>query len=305
MKSLPVTSKEYLRLEHAFRECLQVLGYASTSADSLPNQLREFFHYLESIGIARIEDISVDHVTSFFEYLKVRAKVRTVGFLSNNYLNKQLQMLRLFTKYLRETNQNPFAIEVATFKQQRNIRDILTQQEVQLLYRSAENSMYGVRDKAMLSIYYGCGLRSNEGIQLDISDILFERQMIYVRKGKHYTERYVPANPKILQDVGEYMHNARPGFLRKDREANALFISQRGLRINGLSLGLRLKGLVQRTDDEKLKSKDIGMHSLRHSIATHLLMGGMKIERIAKFLGHKTIESTQIYTHLAHELQNQ
>jgi len=291
-------------MEHSFRECLQVLGYAETSVDSIPSQLREFFHYLESVEINRIEDITVDSVTGFFDKLKVRAKVRTGLPLSNGYLNKHLQTLRLFTKYLRETEQNPFAIEVATFKEQRNIKDILTQNEVQLLYQSAENTMYGVRDKAMLSIYYGCGLRCNEGVQLDTSDILFERQMVYVRKGKNYTERYVPTSPKILQDVSEYIHNARTSFMIEGREAQALFISQRGLRINGQSLALRLKALVEKTDDEKLKSKDIGMHSLRHSIATHLLIGGMKLERIAKFLGHKTIESTQIYTHLAHELQN-
>jgi len=304
MKCLPVTSKEYLRLEHSFRECLQVLGYAESSVDSLPSQLREFFHYLESIGINHIADISVDHVTAFFEIVKVRPKLRTGGALSNNYLNQHLRVLRLFTKYLRETEQNPFAIEVASFKEQRNIKDILTQNEVQLLYKSVPNNIFGVRDKAMLSIYYGCGLRCNEGVQLDVSDILFERQMIYVRKGKHYTERYVPASPKLLQDMSEYVHNARPGFMMEGRETQAFFISERGQRIGGQSLALRVKGLVQLTEDEKLKSKTIGMHSLRHSIATHLLMGGMKLERIAKFLGHKTIESTQIYTHLAHELQN-
>lgn len=304
MKCLEVTSQDFLRLEHSFRECLQVLGYAETSVDNIPSQLREFFHYLESIDINRIEDITVDSVTSFFDKLKVRTKVRTGGALSNGYLNKHLQVLRLFTNYLRETEQNPFAIEVASFKQERNIKDILTQREVELLYKAIPNNLFGIRDKAMLSVYYGCGLRCNEGVQLDISDILFERQMIYVRKGKHYTERYVPASPTILQDMSEYIHNARPGLMWEERETQAFFISERGERIGGQSLALRLKGLVDRTDDEKLKSKTIGMHSLRHSIATHLLMGGMKLERIAKFLGHKTIESTQIYTHLAHELQN-
>jgi integrase/recombinase XerD len=76
------------------------------------------------------------------------------------------------------------------------------------------------------------------------------------------------------------------------------FVSQRGLRMNGQSMLLRLKILIQRVDNTELQSKEVGLHTLRHSIATHLLQNGMKLEAIAKFLGHSSLESTQIYTHL-------
>jgi integrase/recombinase XerD len=136
-----------------------------------------------------------------------------------------------------------------------------------------------------------------------MDDILFDRQLVYVRAGKNYTERYVPANPKVLKDIQTYVQQARPTLLVKDQKETALFISQRGERPDGQSLGLRLKGLQEKTENDVLQNKKIGLHTLRHSIATHLLMGGMKLERVAQFLGHKSIESTQIYTHLAHELQ--
>ena len=79
------------------------------------------------------------------------------------------------------------------------------------------------------------------------------------------------------------------------------FVSQRGLRMNGQSMLLRLKILIQRVDNTELQSKEVGLHTLRHSIATHLLQNGMKLEAIAKFLGHSSLESTQIYTHLVEQ----
>jgi integrase/recombinase XerD len=162
--------------------------------------------------------------------------------------------------------------------------------------------MYGLRDRMMLGIYYGCGLRCNEGLQLDVNDILIERGLLYVRKGKNFTERYVPMNTEIIKDVSIYLNEVRPQLVRKEKQGSHLFISQRGDRINAQSLSLRLHKLQQDSNDTVLQQKEIGLHTLRHSIATHLLMQGMKLERIAQFLGHKSIESTQIYTHLAHEL---
>jgi len=173
-----------------------------------------------------------------------------------------------------------------------------------MLYHAAENTPYGIRDKAMLGIYYGCGLRRNEGLQLDLNDILFERALVYVRAGKNYTERYVPIQEQVLQDLSQYLQQARPGLLVKTTTQPALFVSQRGDRPDAQSLYLRLKKLQQDAGEASLQNKTIGLHTLRHSIATHLLMQGMKLERIAQFLGHKSIESTQIYTHLAHELQS-
>ncbi len=304
MKHLIIQTPKYLQLQASFGEWLYTLGYAKTSVNAIPSHLREFFHYLESEAIYNVDNMEQDHLTGFFEALKHRPCRRTGNGLTNAYLNKYLQSLRLFSTYLRETQQSSFAIDMMEFKHERNIKAVLTQDEIQQLYGVTDNTPYGIRDKAMLSIYYGCGLRSNEGVQLDVSDILFDRKMIYVRKGKHYTERYVPASPKVLQDIGEYVRYARQSFIIEGREHHALFISQRGLRINGQSLSIRLRTLINNTGNEQLKTKNIGMHSLRHSIATHLLIGGMRLERIANFLGHKTIESTQIYTHLAHELQN-
>ena len=154
-----------------------------------------------------------------------------------------------------------------------------------------------LRDKAMLSIFYGCGLRRTEGISLDISDIHANKGYIHIRKGKNYKERIVPVNTESLRHLQNYLYESRPHFLRNEKE-EAFFISQRGKRIQGQSMLLRVKILIQRTENTALQAKEIGLHTLRHSIATHLLENGMKLEGIAKFLGHSSLESTQIYTHI-------
>ena len=86
---------------------------------------------------------------------------------------------------------------------------------------------------------------------------------------------------------------------------NAFFISQKGNRMNAQSMAIRLKLLQQRTNDYGLQEKNVRLHVLRHSIATHLLQNGMSLEKISKFLGHNSLESTQVYTHLVESLDTQ
>ena len=152
----------------------------------------------------------------------------------------------------------------------------------------------------MLTVFYACGLRRNEGYHLDISDINFDRQVLHVRKGKNYKERFVPFNKTASNYLQEYLYDWR-SFLVKDKKQDAFFISQKYHRMGGQSLLLRLKILLQRTEMPQLQEKEIGLHTLRHSIATHLLSAGMQLDNIAKFLGHSSLESTQVYTHLAEE----
>lgn len=303
MKASALHHKNYLRLEYSFREWLSVLGYAEASVYNMPNSLREFLSWLEQDGILNVESITPELINDYFEHLRHRVNLRRGGGLSNNYLNKHLQTLKRFSTYLRETGQGGFLIETKTAKQERVIKDVLTIKEIQLLYDATEDTAFGLRDRAMLSIYYGCGLRRNEGIQMDLDDILFDRQLLYIRKGKGYTERYVPIKGNMLRLLVDYIHSGRAAMLREGHCCSALLLSERSRRITGQSLLLRLKKLQENTGDTRLMQKNIGLHSLRHSIATHLLMQGMKLERIAQFLGHKSIESTQIYTHVAAEME--
>lgn len=304
MKQLKLKNKNYIRLEYSFREWLGILGYASTSVYAMPNNVREFLCWLEDQKVNDISAIDAAIVDEYFENLRYRSNLRRDGGLSNNYISKHLQAIKRFSTYLRQTEQGGFLVEVKTPKQQRNIKDVLTLHEIQLLFDATEDDVLGLRDRVLLSIYYGCGLRRNEGILLDVNDILFDRQMLYIRNGKNYTERYVPVRAKIIRHLAEYINSGRAALLKSDKVTDALLLSERGERISGQTLLLRFKRLKELTGNEKLIQKDVGLHTLRHSIATHLLMGGMKLERIGQFLGHKSIESTQIYAHIAQEMND-
>jgi integrase/recombinase XerD len=150
----------------------------------------------------------------------------------------------------------------------------------------------------MLAIFYGCGLRRNEGVNVDVGDVNFDRSMLHVRKGKNYKERLVPISKTSLKYLQEYVYDHRPEILQGNK-SEALFISMKLNRMNGQTMLLRLKYLQYQTEDPDLIEKEIGLHTLRHSIATHLLKAGMPLESISRFLGHSSLESTQIYTHLA------
>ena len=160
------------------------------------------------------------------------------------------------------------------------------------------------RDRAMLGIYYGCGLRKSEGTNLIIGDILTERKLIFVRKGKGSKERYVPVTDGNLSYITEYLQDGRNFLLARNQSGTeSFFINQFGGSCSDQALSARLDRLVKNSGSTGLQGKKPTLHTLRHSIATHLLQSGMEIEMIQKFLGHASLESTQIYTHMANEFK--
>ena len=157
----------------------------------------------------------------------------------------------------------------------------------------------GQRDRVLLGIYYGCGLRKSEGAAIKLKDIMLDKSLLYVRHGKGGKSRYVPMVGRIKTDLYEYLNDGRKTLL-KGNVSQVLFISK-------YRMAMKKEGIYQRF---KQLQKDVikkpkGLHTLRHSIATHLLWEGMPLHFIARFLGHASIESTQIYTHIQNEsIQN-
>lgn len=311
MKKLSVKSQSFQYIEKSFREWLDVLGYAQSTVYQMPNSLREFFHYLEQNDITQITQLEVKQIREYYAQLKTRSNTRRGGGLSNSYLNKHLQMLYKFSEYLRQSGRMVLpALNIEWEENDTEEIEYLTQDEIKELFTATYGYNEGTqleplnsRDRAILCIFYGCGLRRNEGRSLDLSDINFDRQIIHVRKGKAYKERFVPFNKSLAKHLQEYVYDARPQLV-KDKREEAFFISQRGTRMDSMSMGLRLKLLQQRTDNIELQNKNVRLHVLRHSIATHFLQNGMSLEKIARFLGHASLESTQVYTHLVEADKN-
>lgn len=304
MKQLPVKSAEFTRTLRGFRGWLRALGYADASCQGIPNLAREWLWWLEQRTVTTLTNITPLHLQEFFEYLNQRPNLRRGGGLAAGTIRNYEQALKLLAHYLRVTGRPSFTVEVDFCPSPaNNFPEVLSELEIQALYKATGPDTLGLRDRAMLGVYYGCGLRRREGQRLDVSDVLFSRGLLYVRSGKGYRDRYVPMSAAVAQDIRGWLLEGRPSFAHV-RSGKALFISsQSGQRIDHQSLYLRLKRLQERSGRASLEAKQIGLHTLRHSIATHLLAGGMKLADIQRFLGHKSLETTQIYTHLIHEHQ--
>lgn len=290
MKRLYLQNWYYRRLQLGFREWLAVQGYAPTTIQGLPNHIREFLHYLEKHHIEDLNGLKPQLFQEYFTYLRNRSNERRKGQLSAGSLNKHLQALNKFGHYLMINHKILLPSILKNLKAQYEQATVLSQYQIKKLYESAETS--GVlkwRDIAMLEVYYACGLRRNEGVHLNVEDIDLHHRWLLVRKGKGYKQRIVPFTTQTAWRFSQYLKHFHSRMARPHERA--FLISIKGGRIQGQSLLIRLKRLNP-------TNKAIGLHSLRHSIATHLLQQGMNLEYIRQFLGHSSLDSTQIYVHL-------
>ncbi|HBH48418.1 MAG TPA: hypothetical protein DDX98_07250 [Bacteroidales bacterium] len=282
----------------SFEKWLQTLGYAESTVNASTNYVRDFFFYLKTVGVTELEQIEASTINSYYKYLQTRTNKRQAGGLSQNYIASNINALKRFSKYLQETGKPFFEVTIKAQAETTTNKTILSQEEIKALYKACENDVLGIRDRAILSIYYGCGLRRSEGIALNVSDILLKEKRVYVRKGKNYRERYVPMSEAVRNDLEFYIKTAREQLQSfKAVKQPALFLSMQVSRMHGNSLINRLHHLKRKAGI----NKEIGLHTLRHSIATHLLQSGMSLEEVSQFLGHASLESTQIYTHVSHE----
>lgn len=311
MKHLPLNNPGYQHLEKGFKEWLDILGYNSMSVYNMPNIVREFLHFLDNNNIKHISQLEQKHYKAYYKYISTRTNNRRGGALSNNYINKHLQAIEKLYEYL--VHKGAKGIPIITIKQLKlSNKDIifLTQSEIQELYKAThlntntfEQEAFGARDRAMLTICYACGLRRTEAVSLNIDDINFDTRILHVKKGKNYKERLVPFSKQSLKYLQEWVYDYRLMLVISKKES-ALFIGRNGRTISSGTLYRRLKLLQQKIDNPTLQNKNIGLHTLRHSIATHLLQNGMELQKIQRFLGHSSLESTQIYTHLIKQENN-
>lgn len=236
---------------------------------------------------------------NYLENLKAYLKSKRKKQFTALEIRKQLRLPKTTQWHYHKQLLDSYLIKkVADKKAKTNHLEITNEKEYAALEAIAS------RDKAILTVFYGCGLRRNEGYHLNIGDIYWERSILHIRKGKGYKERFVPLNKTNLNYLQDYVFDYRP-ILNKDKREEAFFISSRSKRMDAQSIALRLKLLQHRSNNIELQQKNIRLHVLRHSIATHLLQNEMSLEKISRFLGHNSLESTQIYTHLVESLDTQ
>jgi len=306
-----IQNVEYQKLITEFVFFLETTGYATMTVTSRQRNLKEFLLYMEEQGVNSIKEIHNKHLQKFMEYQHRRKNHVYGSGLKTSSINQYSCLLNKLMTYLHDYK-HIYHININLpyqYPEYRERQTLSYEQIAELFAFTFEKikylrhqTFYGQRNRAMLAIYYCCGLRKSEGVNLEVKDIQNDRLTIHVRKGKGNRERYVPITAQTMQLLSEYLHGERARAVRQsETRTERFFITEFGMPCTGASMRMVFKSLIRRCGNAEIQSKQPTLHTLRHSIATHLLQQGMDIVLIQKFLGHKTLDTTQIYTHLINE----
>jgi integrase/recombinase XerD len=307
MKDTQVNTPEFHRHLVGFEKELKKEGKGEIYINQQKGRLMEFFNYVESIGINAITDINQSVANKYKQYMEQERLNRNYGGrLKQTTIKLHKGAIHKLWKYFNVEGIQANAIWIAQKKlpKPENIT-VLTQKEIQLLYSVCDTTGLGYRDRAVLAIHYGCGLRNGEGLRLLITDFDFNNNKIRIRKSKNNCERYVVMIPKVKQYIEEYIYHYRDLYLEKLDNPDAFFIGVEGTRLHKKSLLTRLQKLWSMVKNTYESKKHIGLHTLRHSIGTHLYMATKDIEMVALMLGHTALGTTQVYIHLTNKLENE
>jgi len=179
MKKLILKNSSYEYLQRGFGEWLGILGFNPKSVEGMPIRIREFLHFLESKDINHITHLGQQHYKDYYDHIYTRANQRRGGGLSNVYINQHLQAIEKFLQFLHHKGVTKLPhLGIPLLKINKREITVLSQEEINLLYKATHSEVDTIkaealqaRDRAMLSVYYGCALRREEGAFLELGDI--------------------------------------------------------------------------------------------------------------------------------------
>ena len=280
------------------QELAEYLGHLAVERGASPHtvaayrrDLEVYAGFLEKRGVRTADAISRDDVTAYV------ASLRTAG-LAPSTVERKVSSVKSFHKFLvREgiTENHPTA-RLPLPKVPERLPDVVSIDEVDLLLSQPfPDGPLGLRDRAILEVLYGCGLRVSELTGLDLADADLQAGFVRVF-GKGGKERVVPIAGLAATALTGYLEHARP-FLRRARSVkspagDAIFLNARGGRLTRQSVFTLVRRYGARVGLE------LHPHTLRHSFATHLLEGGADLRALQEMLGHADVTTTQIYTHV-------
>ena len=217
---------------------------------------------------------------------------------SRRSIARKLSSARSFFRFLKrekEIDQNPFA-NLLTPKLPKKLPNFLYPDELNKLFDAPDQKKpQGLRDRAMLEVIYGTGLRVMEIIRLNINDVDFAEMEMKVL-GKGSKERIVLFGTQAKNSLDNYLAKGRPEFLT-NKKTTAVFVNQRGNRLSSRSVERLISAYAKKAG----LTKKVTPHTLRHSFATHLLSGGADLRMVQELLGHASLSTTQVYTHITKE----
>jgi integrase/recombinase XerD len=262
---------------------------SQNTVTSYKNDINAFLSYLENSGIDDASDISSNDVGGFFKTL------RELG-LSGSSSARYFSSLKGFFLYLLKNKyiiKNPIE-KITAPKISKKLPGVLDINEVEKILAAPDVSeKLGMRDKAILELFYACGTRVSELINLKVNDLYFDEEIIRVF-GKGSKERLIPIGASAVTWVSEYLKKSRPLLMKKSKSENNLFLNSRGSKLSRMGVWKIIDRYVKEAGIEK----EVHPHTFRHSFATHLLEGGADLRAVQEMLGHADISTTQIYTHI-------
>ena len=265
------------------------------SVNTLKNyeiDIKEFKSYLSKEVIDYL-DVDYDFIKSYLMHLYDKK-------YSRNSIARKLSSLRSFYKYLFNNDlitTNPFKY-VKTPKKEKRLPKYLGVEELETIFNTPDiNTPLGQRDKLILEVLYASGIRVSELVNIKIEDINFSNKEIRVQ-GKGNKQRIVPFGDYCLEMINLFLNDGRKNLLQKHQTlSDYLIINEKGKKITTRGVQKLIDNIVKKAS---LK-KSVSPHMLRHSFATHLLNEGCDILTVKEILGHESLESTQIYTHVSNE----
>ncbi len=272
----------YLRLEQSLSD---------NSVEAYMHDIELLMQYLESINHSKLlKDINQENIENFLAHLY------DLG-LSANSQARILSGIKKFYAYLLQeklVNENPTLL-ISSPSIGRHIPDVLSYEEICSMIDCIDLSLpFGHRNKAIIEIMYGCGLRVSEVTSLKISNIYVEDEFIRIF-GKGDKERLIPISQSIIKTLNLYIDGERKFQNINPKHTDTLFINRRGSGLSRQMVFLIIKDLAEKAGIKK----NIGPHTIRHSFATHLLEGGADLRAVQQMLGHSSISTTEIYTHIS------
>jgi integrase/recombinase XerC len=253
-----------------------------------------FTEHLGRNGVETLDQATLAHIRSWLATQQVRGGARTT-------LSRRAVAIRLFTKWAAKKGHIPVDIgaTLATPKPHRTLPGVLTQTDAvtaidSMATRAAEfDTPTSIRDVAIVELLYATGARVSEICGLDFDDLDFNRNTIRVL-GKGNKERMIPMGAPSVKALNTYINDAR-ALLANEKSERALFLGARGKRIDQRAI----RTIVYEALSALEGVERMGPHALRHSAATHLLEGGADLRTVQEILGHASLATTQIYTHVS------
>jgi integrase/recombinase XerD len=291
-RSLGATALE--RAIASYLEWLTVRHFRPTSVEKTGRALALFADWALERGLEAPHEVTLAilerYQRSLYEYRKANEEPLSIGTQANRLI--ALRGLFSFLVRQRYLGANPAADLLLPKAPVRLPRDVLTREEVEVLLAAPVIAEpLGLRDRAILELFYSTGLRRSELLRLQVFDVDLVHGTLFVREGKGGKDRVVPVGERALLWLQKYLASVRPQVV-SGRDSGEIFLSELGEPLSGVHLGYLVRRYLQRSG---LRQRG-GCHLLRHTMATLMLENGADIRYIQEMLGHSKLDTTAVYT---------